>query len=394
MSGPQFANIQTYSLKENKAGNSIQQIIAEATRDEEYSLHVDAPQPPRILLGDPSTFADDHAAHVADRRTVVTMRDGSERRKAIRKDRHTMASIVVSYPVPYSAINDDEAREKLKRWEDRNIAWLRAKYGNQLKVVIAHDDEDHPHIHAWILPDNDDADAKMLHPGKAAKLRVEEAAKADGIELRTAVKMGNKAYRSVMKTWQDEYHAAVGVPEGLTRTGPKRQRLSRQQWRSQKDAAKAAQAALERVDGAEIRIVEIERRGEEVQTTIDELKEMHTDLKVQVDGIVAREEAVSDRETAVMDREVAITDKEADVVRLIEAAHEEADEIVGKAQQERRLIRGFVVKLRDVVTRIGSAFGLEFLGKDLTDDLSKIEDALAAAEQSGPEADGDDGLSM
>lgn len=366
MSGPQFANIQTYSQKENKAGNSISQIIAEATRDEEFSLHVDAPQPPRILLGDPSTFADDHAAHVADRRTVVTMADGSERRKAIRKDRHTMASVVVSYPVPHSGISDDEARAKLARWEARNIQWLRKKYGSQLKVVLGHDDEEYPHLHAWLLPDNDDADAKMLHPGKAAKLRVEEAAKADGIELRTAVKMGNKAYRSVMKGWQDDYHAAVGVPEGLTRMGPKRQRLSRKQWQAQTDAAKSAQAALERVNNAEARIVQIETRGEEVQTTIDEMKEIHEGLKSETDSIVAREEAVSARETALMDRETAIVTDRAQIDADRSILHTDRSDLEDERQALHDDIRTLRDQLRTALTKV-----VRWLrGGEISDDMA------------------------
>ena len=121
MSGPQFANIQTYSRKASKAGNSVDQVIAEAIRDPEYSLHVDAPQPPRVLMGDHSTFKEDHDRHVADRATTVSMPDGSVRSRAIRTDRHTMLSIVMSYPVPHSAITTDEAKAKLAAWEDRNI---------------------------------------------------------------------------------------------------------------------------------------------------------------------------------------------------------------------------------------------------------------------------------
>ena len=411
MSGPQFANIQTYSLKENKAGNSISQVVAEAMRDEEFSLHVDAPQPPRLLLGNASTFADDHAAHVAARQTIVTMANGTERTKAIRKDRHTMASIVVSYPVPHSAINDDEAKAKLARWETRNVAWLQEKYGTQLRVVLAHDDEDHPHLHAWLLPDNNDADAKALHPGKAAKIRVEQAAKADGIKPEIAVKMGNQEYRSVMKTWQDEYHAAVGISEGLTRTGPKRQRLSRNQWRSQKDAAKAAQAALERADAADIRA-----RDAEARLAVVEERERKTQAEAailtKVHGSVMRDKKnLSEREAAVSAREQAVDAKErqSDIkaAQIIEAAHTEAQEVredaevlraetnaaclmmVDQADGERRQAGQFMKMVRDMVGRIGSAFGLDLLGKDIMRDIEAIEDALVAAEKPGPEADSD-----
>ena len=64
MAGPQFANIQTFSKKGNVVGQSVAQVIAEATRDPEFSTHVDDPDPPRVLLGDPETFAEQHEAHI------------------------------------------------------------------------------------------------------------------------------------------------------------------------------------------------------------------------------------------------------------------------------------------------------------------------------------------
>lgn len=247
MSGPQFIHIQTWSAKPNKAGQCISQVIAEVMREPEYAGHVETPEPPRPLLGDPTTFAAAHAAHVAARSTVATMRDGSERVRAIRSDRHTMAAIVMSYPVPRSAIVTDDARAALARWEAAHVAWLSDTYGDQLRVVVAHDDEEHPHLHAWLLPDDPGADATTLHPGKMAKKTAEAEAKEDGLAPREAVKLGNRALKEAMTAWQDEYHAAVGAPLGLTRSGPRRRRLSREQWKAEKATAKAHATTLERV---------------------------------------------------------------------------------------------------------------------------------------------------
>lgn len=68
---------------------------------------------------------------------------------------------------------------------------------------------------------------------------------------REAVKLGNRAIKETMTIWQDEYHQLVGVPEGLTRSGPKRRRLSREQWKAEKATAKAMQKAMECVDAVE-----------------------------------------------------------------------------------------------------------------------------------------------
>ena len=292
MSGPQFAHIQTWSRKPNAAGQSIDHIIAEANRDPEFSTHVENPAPPRVLLGNPATFAADHAAHVAARSTIAIMADGSQKSRAIRNDRHTMASIVMSYPVPRSAIVTDEAKAKLAAWEKRNLDWLREKYGGQLRVALAHDDENQPHLHAWLLPDDLGADATTLHPGKVAKKDVEARAKDDGVENREAVKLGNRALKAAMTVWQDEYHAAVGVLEGLTRSGPKRRRLSREQWQAEKATAKAHKTALERAevakasaDAADLHVIAAEGRVEGIEAREAQLG--------------AREEAVSARERAV-----------------------------------------------------------------------------------------------
>ena len=281
MPGPQFVHIQTWSRKLNPAGQSISQIIAEANRDPEYAGHVDDPAPPRILLGDPAAFQAEHDAHVAARCTVVHLKDGSERVRSIRQDRHTMATVVMSYPVPRAAITTAEDRAALERWERRNLNWLQERYGGQLRVVLGHDDEEHPHLHAWLLADDPGADATTLHPGKVAKKRVEEEEKAAGTPPREAVKAANRALREAMTIFQDEYYHAVGAPEGLTRTGPRRRRLTRQQWKAEKAAAAATASSLERASEADQLMVKIDRdrqaleqREETLDRAFDQIEEV------------------------------------------------------------------------------------------------------------------------
>jgi hypothetical protein len=369
MSGPQFAHLQTWSRKPNKAGQSIDHVIAEANRDPEFSMHVENPAPPRVLLGNPATFAADHAAHVAARSTIAIMADGSQKSRAIRNDRHTMASIVMSYPVPRSAIVTDEAKAK---------------------------------IAAWLLPDDPGADATTLHPGKVAKKEVEARAKAENVDNREAVKLGNRALKAAMTVWQDEYHAAVGVPEGLTRSGPKRRRLSREQWNAEKATAKAHKTALERaetaqasadaadlhVSAAEARVGEIDARDTATTEKAHTLEKVHGSVKRREKQVEAREEAVAARERAAEAKELQSW---AQAAQIIEAAHTEAEKVAEVAHEERRKIIQFMARVRDVVVRIGSALGLDLLGKDLMRDLASIEEDLVAAENPAPEADRNDG---
>lgn len=296
MAGPQFANIQTFSRKGNKGGQSVAQVIGEATRDPEFSTHVDDPNPPRVIIGDPEAFAEQHDAHIEARATVVQKADGTEARRAIRRDRHTMASIVMSYPVPRAAITTDEGKAQLERWERRNLEWLRRTYGDQLKVVLAHEDEEHPHLHAWILADDPGADATTLHPGKVAKKRAEAEAKARGEEPRTAVKLGNGAYREAMKQWQQDYYEAVGAPEGLTRTGPGRRRLSRKQWADEKRGAEAAAATMARAAEAEAQAFEV-------------IEDAKSEAGKIVAGAEAKAERVTKKAEAVIAAVVALGDE-------------------------------------------------------------------------------------
>lgn len=420
MSGPQFAHIQTWSRKPNASGQSIDHVVAEANRDPEFSTHVENPAPPRVLLGNPATFAADHATHVAARSTIAIMADGSQKSRAIRNDRHTMASIVMSYPVPRSAIVTDEAKAKLAAWEQRNLDWLREKYGDQLRVVLAHDDETQPHLHAWLLPDDPGADATTLHPGKVAKKEVEATAKADGVENREAVKLGNRALKAAMTIWQDEYHAAVGVPEGLTRSGPKRRRLSREQWQAEKATAKAHKTALERAEAAqasveaadlhviaaEARVGEIDARDTATTENARTLEKIHGSVMRREEQLGPREDALTARERAV---EARVRQFENAATKIIAKATAEAQEVTNEANklmvatqaecfkmaevahEERRKIGRFMKRVRDVVVRIGYALGLDLIGKDLMRDLASIEEDLVAAENPAPEADGGDG---
>lgn len=125
---------------------------------------------------------------------------------------------------------------------------MRAKYGEQVRVVLAHDDEAHPHLHFWMLPDDQDARADTLHPGKLAKRAAEAEARAAGLDDREAVRVGNIALKAAMRDTLEDYWQEVGQPLGMTRDGPKRQRLTRAEWKARKqEAARIADALKKRV---------------------------------------------------------------------------------------------------------------------------------------------------
>lgn len=264
MPGPVFIHFQTYARKANEAGNSVAQVIAEALRRPEFCEHVEDPKPPRVVHGTPQTFEADHAAHLEDRATKV-QRKGKTHTRAIRQDRHTLATAVASYPLTYDQITEGgpDAAALHRDWEARTVAWMRDRYGDQLRVVLAHEDEAHPHLHFWLLPDDRDARADTLHPGKVAKHQAEAEARRAGLSDREAVRLGNAALKTAMRGVLDDYWREVGQPVGMTRDGPKRQRLTRAEWQARKAEAARHGETLRRAEvvGAVVEEAETKAAG-------------------------------------------------------------------------------------------------------------------------------------
>jgi hypothetical protein len=245
MSGPQFFHTQSFARKANPAGQSVQQVIDELCRRQEYATHVENPQPPELLFGmDVEALKSAHDAMIENGKTTVTMADGKKRSRAIRTDRHTLWTVVASYPVPRATIQADTTgteRVLFDRWKQLNIDYLQDKYGEHLKSVFEHVDETFGHIHAYVLPECfEDLNARNFNPAYCAKMATEREAEAAGAPPRLKVKLGNQAYRARATEMADEYYEKVGQPAGLTREGPKRRRLSRSEWRKEKSNARAA----------------------------------------------------------------------------------------------------------------------------------------------------------
>lgn len=235
----QFAHFEMLSRKvlvkpSDKATKSkkwnIKETIDEATRrNPDACLHVENPGKPVLVFGQDLEALEREHERACDG-AVDVQKNGKSRK--IRSTQNTMACIVLSWP--------GEMGEDCKRWQSRSIKWLKDTYGDQLKTVIRHDDEAFPHLHAFIVPD--DLKAISLHPGDSAK----QKAKADGL----SPKEQNEAYKQSFRDWQDSYWDKVGKPSGLTRIGPGRRRLTRDQWNQEKQQAKALAIAL--ADGREV----------------------------------------------------------------------------------------------------------------------------------------------
>lgn len=273
--GYQFIHLEAYSRKADSKGRSVHWVLAEARRDPEASLHVDAPMPPELVHGVSLDQLASLHTELADDATT-TLKSGKTRK--IRTDQKSLLTVVASYPTPLKEVTANSAEhESLKSWEERTVEWLHSLYGDDLVSVVRHKDERYPHLHAYILPKSDpELRALRMHPGHEAKRRVMDSHPTSDSK-KDLNRIGDRAYRDAMRGWQDSYHKAVGIPSGLTRLGPARRRLSRDAWHAEQVAARAVKAAEERA----ARYVEaVKSKG---SAYADRIKAEATDIRMEAE---------------------------------------------------------------------------------------------------------------
>lgn len=137
----QFLHMESYARtagKDKEAGHTIWSIAAEADRRPEACKHVDAPQPPRALVG-----VSMHDAASQAKAWAQQSRDASNRK--IRADGLCMGVGVVS-------MAPDTPAQKWEAFRDHTVDWLRQEFGERLRVVLEHADEKAPHLHFAVVP--------------------------------------------------------------------------------------------------------------------------------------------------------------------------------------------------------------------------------------------------
>lgn len=319
----QFIHMEAFSKKGDSKGRSVSFVMSEARRDPVASVHVANPSPPVVVYG--STVDEVEAMHDAAAAVAMTAVKGGKPRK-LRQDHKTLHTVIASHPFTMEEVRADPAKlQEAEEWERRTVGWLRSQYGDDLKSVVRHEDESHFHIHAYIVP-TDDPEMRALrhHPGVAAKRAMMAAGPSEGEDSKALSKKADAAYKSAMRSWQDAYHDAVGVPCGLARLGPQRRRLTREQWKAEQVQAKALRTTIDRAR-------EVKRKGESM---IAATKEDAATIWAKV----AAAEAEADRQLAAA-----------------KAATEAALKAQDKAVQEQRKARSMLARVRDEAARVREA---------------------------------------
>jgi hypothetical protein len=246
--GYQFNHVEAYGRHGARRKNSSARapslfgICDEMIREPHACPHVADPQPPEVIYGMHPREAFRLAADRADRAV-----DAVERR--LKRDALCVLAGVASWPVPTAeAVGEPGAWRRYLEWRNRTVAWLRLQWGDLLTSVVEHLDEPYPHVHYVVVPE--------LDPDRRLRIQSVHAGHRAKAECRAAggtPREQSKAYRRSMKLFQDSYHAHVGAPCGLTRIGPRRQRLTRRQWSDQQRQAEAqARAHAQRMSAIKI----------------------------------------------------------------------------------------------------------------------------------------------
>lgn len=273
----QFVHINSYSRTLSKKAKhskwNAADVVAEATRDESAIPHIDNPQAPIHLYGDPI----EDLLGTLDAWAEGT-KDASGR--ATRKDAVCLLAGVFSMPA-------DTPPEQWEKVKNDAITWAKEKYGDRLKTVLEHVDEDHPHCHFYVVPRPGEA-FESVHEGRAA---VKDFVALGGDKRKT-----NDVYRGAMRGFQDGYYEAVGAPNGLTRIGPGKRRLSRDAWRMEQQQAEAIAAQLAKAQRLEEEATATVSRvkGQAAQFTAkvkDEAKAIKDKALAEADSVTRKAEA-------------------------------------------------------------------------------------------------------
>ncbi|MBY3589478.1 hypothetical protein HJA87_06215 [Rhizobium bangladeshense] len=342
----QFIHLESFSRKADSKGRGTAFIFGEARRDPAASVHVPNPSPPVVVYG--ATVDEVEALHDAAADAArTTPKDGKPRK--LRQDHKTLHTVVASHPLTMEEVRADPAkRREAEEWERRTVAWLRAQYGDDLKSVVRHEDESHFHVHAYIVPASDpEMRAARHHPGTTAKRAVMAAGPAEGEDTKALSKRADRKYKAAMRAWQDSYHEAVAVPCGLTRLGPQRRRLTREEWQAEKTQARALRAAIDRANTVKGKVesfvatkkMETESMVSTAETTAAALRAEADATKAEADRRLAEAKAATDAALKAQDRAIAEQRKARGMMSRVRAEAARVREASARLQRLPSLIR-------------------------------------------------------
>lgn len=291
----QFVHLEPWCRRPDAKGRNTTFVFDEASRKPLASVHVNDLKPPTTIWG----VSVDEVRAMHDAAAEVAMTPGARGKlRKIQSAQKTLHTVVASHPYTVEEVRADKSKlAEVRRWERLTIDWLKNQYGPALKSVIRHTDEKQWHMHAYVLPTADpELKAAVFHPGIVAKRAVMASGRRPGEDGKALNKRSNAAYKGAMREWQDSYHEAVAVHCGLTRLGPARRRLTREEWKAEQAQASALKSAMERAEAvkrqgkayvarARSEAHAIKAEAEHIKASADRLTGIGGAVRAVLDGI-------------------------------------------------------------------------------------------------------------
>lgn len=338
----QFAHIETYARvpAERQKGDrkrSCAEILGEAARTPGHCPHVSEPGQPEVVAGLHPTELLAQLDDLVKQRKV-------EGRKRNKLDVHVLAAAVYSWPEVVEYVD----RQRFYQFVQDTLEFHRRNVG-PIDSALIHWDETYPHLHIYTVS----ADARGLSPGYRARREAEAAGKSAGHQ--------KAAYcMSMEKEWQDVFYAEVGAPNGLDRYGPKRQRLTRAEFREAKIARLEA--------GDRLRAVRDQAQAAEVET--GRLRQLREAEEARVAAARAASAAEAERLAAVQ------AQAEAEDLRLrqLRAGAQGAEGRLAEARREAERAEARLAELRATADQLST-------------DLAALPELREQATQEGRRAD-------
>lgn len=294
MKSAQFIHIETYgkkSAKKKEKGNhssdvrqtNVSGVLSEARRDDGFTSHIDHVEAPDVLYG---CSIDELELLVDEYHQNSYTVDKNGKEKKLRSDASVILAGVVSIK-----------RDDIDVWEDYKkdtLKFLKDKYGDNLKCVIEHKDEKHPHIHFYVVA-NVGENLNDFHDGKLAVSKLSKEEK----------KNQKTVYVKAMTKFQDDFYNSVSKKYGFDRLGEKpRKRMHRKEYLEYEAEKQLSQTLLDeknteiqkideiiseaRTDGfnqgLEEGLEKSSKIAETVKNFIDKIRFKKTDLEIQLEN--------------------------------------------------------------------------------------------------------------
>lgn len=326
MPGFCFARVEVFARKsrsDSRMNRTVSEVLDEADRVDGNMPHVKKPRKPVVVDG--CSIDELRALHDEVENAKQVQKNGRERK--IRTTQNTLATAVLSYPVSVDDLRKQgrEAQIVYMEWRKDAVDFMKREWGDDFKCAVEHVDEKFPHLHLYAL--NKQFDAKEDHPG----YRAQKEALANGKSAKEAEIAGAVA----LKGFLNRYHEEVGQKYGMSRFGPKRERLTRK-VHTQRTIARDAYAE------------ELRDRKAYRDSVKSEVSRKWSEMSVLGKMSFARSKATS------ADIEKRAKEKSDKVIRKYSSGYENAEKAITKAVSGRKQAEQKSNKLGAEVHRLGA----------------------------------------